>query len=96
MTLEHHGLRHALARSPDQARREERHVWLRTAAGVEIEGLIHVPPGLRTLDFLNRPGEAFIAVTMAMVRAEGQVTRSEFVAVNKTHIVVLREAASRL
>jgi len=64
-----------------------------------IHGHIFVRSGLRLKDDLNGAGEQFIAVTAAEVyNAAGQVlVRSEFLTVNKAHIVWIRpdeEAAS--
>jgi hypothetical protein len=95
MVPDHYGLRERLVRSPEQAPRETRRVLVRTSDGVEIEGLAHIPPGARTLDFLNCPAESFLAITGATIRVSDRVERSEFVAVNKAHITVLRELGDR-
>ena len=91
MSLEHRSLRQALGETLDQAQRDLKRAVVRTSDGVEIRGMIHIPPGTRTLDFMNRPGEAFIAVTGATIAVDGRVEQAEFLAVNKSHITVLRE-----
>jgi hypothetical protein len=92
MSLEHRGLRPSLGGGRmDQAQRDLKRAIVRTSDGVEIRGLIHIPPGTRTLDFMNRGGESFIAITSATLAISGRVEQSEFLAVNKAHITVLRE-----
>jgi hypothetical protein len=96
MSLEHRSLRQSLAGGGrmDQAQRDLKRAIVRTSDGVEIRGLIHIPPGTRTLDFMNRTGESFIAVTGATLVVSGRVEQAEFLAVNKAHITVLRELGS--
>jgi hypothetical protein len=43
------------------------------------------------MDLLNRETEAFLPVTGATLAHGGQVEQTPFIAVNKTHIVTLRE-----
>jgi hypothetical protein len=78
----------------DQLQRELKRAIVRTSDGVEIRGLIHIAPGTRTLDFMNRAGESFIAVTSATLSVNGRVEQADFLAVNKAHITVLRELGS--
>ena len=95
MSLEHRGLRQSLSSGRlDQAQRDLKRAIVRTSDGVEIRGIIHIPPGTRTLDFMNRPAESFIAVTSATISVSGRVEQAEFLAVNKAHITVLRELGS--
>ncbi|HEY7065329.1 MAG TPA: hypothetical protein VII06_27880 [Chloroflexota bacterium] len=97
MSLEHRSLRQSLSaagRGLDQAQRDLKHAIVRTSDGVEIRGMIHIPPGTRTLDFMNRPSESFIAVTQATLVVSGRVEQAEFLAVNKAHITVLRELSN--
>lgn len=95
MSLEQRGLRPSLAGGRlDQAQRDLKRAIVRTSDGVEIRGQIHIPPGTRTLDFLNRPNESFIAVTSATIAMSGRVEQADFLAVNKAHITVLREVGS--
>src|SRR5438128_410714 len=67
-------------------------IW--ALGGLEIRGTVHVPPGLRTMDLLNREAEAFIAVTNATLVLNGGMNRTGFIAVNKAQIVALREMES--
>jgi hypothetical protein len=95
MSLEHRGLRQTLSGGRlDQAQRELKRAIVRTSDGVEIRGMIHIPPGTRTLDFMNRPAESFIAITSATIAISGRVEQADFLAVNKAHITVLREMGS--
>lgn len=95
MSLEHRGLRSTLAGGRlDQAQRDLKRAIVRTSDGVEIRGMIHIPPGTRLLDFVNRPAESFIAITSATITVNGRVEQAEFLAVNKAHITVLREVGS--
>jgi hypothetical protein len=95
MSLEHRGLRQTLSGGRmDQAQRELKRAIVRTSDGVEIRGMIHIPPGTRTLDFMNRPAESFIAITSATIAISGRVEQADFLAVNKAHITVLREMTS--
>ena len=97
MSLEHRSLRQSLGGAGsrlDQAQRDLKRAIVRTSDGVEIRGMIHIPPGTRTLDFMNRTGEAFSAVTSATIDMSGRVEQAEFLAVNKAHITVLRELDS--
>jgi hypothetical protein len=95
MSLEHRGLRQTLSGGRmDQAQRELKRAIVRTSDGVEIRGMIHLPPGTRTLDFMNRPAESFIAITSATIAISGRLEQADFLAVNKAHITVLREMGS--
>jgi hypothetical protein len=96
MSLEHRSLRRpAGGRSFEQAQRDTKRALVRTSDGVEIRGMIHIPPGTRTLDFMNRSAETFIAVTGATILIGGRMEQANFVAVNKAHITVLRELAEQ-
>src|SRR3954451_16067207 len=95
MNLENRSMRQPLGgRGFDQAQRDLKRAIVRTSDGVEIRGSIHIPPGTRTLDFMNRSAESFIAVTGATISASGRVEQADFLAVNKAHITVLRELGS--
>jgi hypothetical protein len=94
MSIEHRSLRPSLGGKLDHSQRELKRAIVRTSDVVEIRGMIHIPPGNRTLDFMNRPGEAFIAITNATIAMSGRVEQAEFLAVNKAHITVLREVGS--
>ena len=69
--------------------------FLRLVDGMEIQGDIHLAPGVRPLDLLNRQVETFIAVTNASLSLAGRVRSVPFVAVNKAHIVTLHEEDCR-
>src|SRR5579859_3342190 len=61
--------------------------------GTEIRGVLHRAPGTRTLDYLNRQAEAFVAMTDATLTRADQTDEVSFVAINKAHIVRVIEAA---
>jgi hypothetical protein len=94
MSFEHRGLLRPSQSRPslDRADREQKRAVLQLSDGLVIEGLIHIPPGTRPLDFFNRPTDSFIAVTNAVVYAGGQSERTPFIAVNKAHIISVRDA----
>jgi hypothetical protein len=64
---------------------------MRMLDGMEVRGLTHLPPNMRPIDFLNREAEPFIAVTDAVISVGGKTERADFVALNKSHLVSLRE-----
>lgn len=90
MTMEHRPFRPPIARAIETEGSHTR-VLISTVSGMEIGGLVLLPPGLRTMDLLNRETEAFLPVTSATLAHGGQVEQTPFIAVNKTHIVTLRE-----
>ena len=51
------------ARLPSERNRELQEVSLVLADGAEIHGMLHRAQGSRTLDFLNRQTEGFVALT---------------------------------
>jgi hypothetical protein len=55
--------------------------------GTEIKGVLHRAPGTRTLDYLNRQAEAFVAMTDATLTNGERTDFQPFVAINKVHIV---------
>ena len=59
----------------------------------QIEGELSVPQGMRISDFLNKKEKGdFVVVTDAKIyRKDGAQERAEFLAVNKNHIVYLKE-----
>src|SRR4051812_31765382 len=61
--------------------------------GTEIRGMLHRAHGTRTLDFLNRQAEAFVAMTDATLTHPDHVEHVSFVAINKAHIVRVIEAS---
>jgi hypothetical protein len=59
--------------------------------GTSIRGTLHRAPGTRTLDFLNRQAEGFLAITDAIVVHDETTEQVAFVAVNKAHVVQVIE-----
>jgi hypothetical protein len=78
-------------RPMEYSTRQCKSALLRLVDGMEIKGTIHVTPGVRPLDLLNRQVESFIAVTNATLTLAGRVKSVDFVAVNKAHVVILYE-----
>jgi ribonucleotide monophosphatase NagD (HAD superfamily) len=95
MSLEQRGLfRHSLSRQPqslDHAERQQKRAVLQLSDGLVVEGVIHLPPGTRPLDFLNRASETFIAVTNATITCDGRAEQAPFIAVNKAHVISVRD-----
>jgi hypothetical protein len=79
------------ARRLDVVERQAAELVLRMLDGMEVRGQAHLPRGTRPIDFLNRDAEPFIAITNAIITVDGNTERADFVALNKTHIVSLRE-----
>ncbi|MEP7359062.1 MAG: hypothetical protein ABI847_17560 [Anaerolineales bacterium] len=75
----------------DIVRKDEIPALVQTTSNL-VHGHIYIRPGLRLKDELNGTGEMFIAVTDAEVYSlNGQVlVRSEFLTVNKAHIIWVR------
>jgi hypothetical protein len=61
--------------------------------GTEISGLLHRAHGTRTLDYLNRQAEAFVAMTDATLTCAERTERLAFIAINKIHILCVTEVA---
>ena len=55
--------------------------------GTEIRGILHRAPGTRTLDYLNRQAEAFVAMTEATLTRSDNSEYVPFIALNKAHIL---------
>jgi hypothetical protein len=72
--------------------RDLQHVALVMLDGTEIRGVLHRAPGTRTLDYLNRQAEAFVAMTDATVSRSELSEHVSFIAINKAHIVRVIEA----
>jgi len=64
--------------------------------GTEIRGVLHRAHGSRTLDYLNRQAEGFVAMTDAALVRDGCTELVAFVAINKAHILRLIEAGHDL
>lgn len=73
--------------------RELQEVALSLVDGTEIRGMLHRAHGSRTLDFLNRQSEGFVAMTDALVFQGERTERVLFIAVNKAHVVRVVEIA---
>jgi ribonucleotide monophosphatase NagD (HAD superfamily) len=80
------------ARRPEVADRTATELVLRMLDGSEIRGHVHLPPTARAIDFLNREAEPFIAITNAVITVGSKSERTDFVTLNKNHVVSLREA----
>ena len=78
-------------RRPEVVDRTATELVMRMLDGMEVRGLAHLPPNMRPIDFLNREAEPFIAVTNAIISVAGTTERADFVALNKNHVVSLRE-----
>jgi hypothetical protein len=71
--------------------RDLQQVRLTLADGTEISGILHRTQGTRTLDFLNKQVDGFVAMTEAVLVRDNKAERASFVAINKAHIVRLVE-----
>jgi hypothetical protein len=60
------------ARMPAERPRELQEVALVMIDGTEVRGMLHRAHGTRTLDFLNRQSEAFVAMTDALLHRNGE------------------------
>ena len=78
-------------RRPEVVDRAATELVLRMLDGMQVQGLAHLPPNMRPIDFLNREAEPFIAVTNAIISVGGKTERADFIALNKHHVVSLRE-----
>jgi hypothetical protein len=73
--------------------RELQEVALVMVDGTEVRGMLHRAHGSRTLDFLNRQTEGFVAMTNAELTRGENVEYVSFIALNKAHVVRVIEAA---
>jgi hypothetical protein len=80
------------ARMADRPR-ELQEVTLIMIDGTEVRGMLHRAHGSRTLDFLNRQPEAFVAMTDAVLYRGEDAEAVSFIALNKAHILRVLEAA---
>jgi hypothetical protein len=76
--------------------RDPQAVVLLLVDGSEVQGVLHRTPGTRTLDYLNRQAESFLAMTDALITRDGDTESVGFIAINKSHIVRVVEAANAL
>ena len=77
----------------DRSVRDLQEVALTMIDGTEIRGILHRSHGTRTLDYLNRQAEGFVAMTDAELVRDGRTELVPFLAINKSHILRLSEAA---
>jgi hypothetical protein len=80
------------ARMTDRPR-ELQEVALQMVDGTEIRGMLHRAHGSRTLDYLNRQTEGFVAMTDATLFRGEQTEHVSFIAINKAHIMRVIEAS---
>lgn len=75
-------------------KKEKYDVIIRTTEE-KIEGKVYMIPGVRLLDMLNKSEESFVAVSDAKVYSlstEKLIFEAEFLALNKTQIVLIAES----
>ena len=80
------------ARIPNERTRELQEVTLMMIDGTEVRGMLHRAHGSRTLDFLNKQSEAFVAMTNATLYRGEDAEEVAFIALNKMHILRVIEA----
>jgi hypothetical protein len=80
------------ARLPSERVRSLQEVTLTMIDGTEIRGMLHRAQGTRTLDFLNKQSETFVAMTDATLYRGEDVQDVPFIALNKAHILRVTEA----
>jgi hypothetical protein len=73
--------------------RDLQEVALILVDGTEVRGMLHRTHGTRTLDYLNRQAETFVAMTDAILTRADHTEHVSFIALNKSHIVRVIEAA---
>ena len=74
--------------------RELQEVALIMVDGTAVRGMLHRAHGSRTLDFLNRQSEGFVAMTdVELTAPSGKSEFVPFIALNKAHVVRVIEAA---
>jgi len=81
------------SRLPSDRGRERQEVALVMTDGTEIHGMLHRAQGSRTLDFLNRQTEGFVALTDVTMYRGDETEMLSFIAINKSHIMRVIEAA---
>jgi hypothetical protein len=80
------------SRMPSERTRELQEVTLVMIDGTEVRGMLHRAHGSRTLDFLNKQSEAFVAMTNATLYRGDDPEEVPFIALNKMHILRVIEA----
>jgi hypothetical protein len=73
--------------------RELQEVALIMVDGTEIRGILHRARETRTLDYLNRQTEDFVAMTDAVLSRGDSEEFVSFIAINKAHVMRVIEAA---
>jgi hypothetical protein len=80
------------SRLPSDRGRERQEVSLVMTDGTEVHGMLHRAQGSRTLDFLNRQSEGFVAMTHVTLYRGEETEMLPFIAINKSHIIRVIEA----
>ena len=80
-------------RIPSERPRALQEVAVIMTDGTEVRGMLHRAHGTRTLDYLNRGSENFVAMTDAVLTRGEHVEHVSFVAINKAHIARVIETA---
>ena len=80
------------SRLPSERNRQLQEVVLVMTDGTEIHGVLHRAQGSRTLDFLNRQTESFVALTNVTLYRGDETEMLPFIAINKSHIMRVIEA----
>jgi uncharacterized protein DUF6812 len=88
--------RTSLASRLTEQPRELQEVALVMIDGSEVRGMLHRAHGSRTLDFLNRQSETFVAMTDAVLYRGEEAEEISFIAINKAHILRVIEAVDDL
>jgi hypothetical protein len=76
----------------DRSARDLQQVALTMIDGTQVRGILHRAQGTRTLDYLNRQADGFVAMTDAELVRDGRTELVPFLAINKAHILRLIEA----
>ena len=80
------------ARVSTEPTRSLQEVTLAMVDGTEVRGMLHRAHGTRTLDFLNKQSEAFVAMTDVTLYHGDDAEEVPFIALNKLHILRVIEA----
>ena len=67
--------------------RELQEVDVMMVDGTEIRGMLHCAYGSRTLDFMNKADEPFVALTDVTLTKADVSEEVPFIAVNKAHVM---------
>lgn len=71
----------------DERPRELQEVDVMMVDGTEIRGMLHRAHGSRTLDFMNKADEPFVALTDATLTKADVSEEVHFIAVNQAHVM---------